>query len=291
MPVPANQVGYVFQPRDPAIYCEIYFPHKAAYQGAIYNALLAGRDPDIVRKYLKKSLDQGLFAELASYPNLLDPDLYSGRKRKITGDDKARAEARIDQYRSSFAGWSMYTVAGVFFGEAVNAPADLRPTQRFEAVEELVQVLRLIFRFSKRDLDQASDPLLAAASAADCTEIYRMIVFRTVSRLNRVTGLNPWADSERDRFLKQHAHWKTPKLKPKYEFAQKYFCQIAYEAEHWLDDCSLFVFGFLVRKFYQEVLQQQIDKQEAEIWVTSFLDLSVNVTARPHSLTDSVAPQ
>ena len=283
MPVTTDQIGYVFQPRDPSIYCEIYFPHKAAYQGAIYEALLDGRDPDTVRQYLKKSVDAGLIEELAVYPSLLNPDLYSNQKRKMSGDDKTRAEARIDQYRSSFAGWSMYTVAGVFFGEDKQAPPTLRPTQRLEAVEELVQVLRLIFRFSKRDLDQAGDRLQSTALAAGCEEVHRTIVFRTISRMEKVLGLHSWAASERDRFLAQHAHWNTPQLQHKYDFARQYFSDIAREAEHWLDDCSLFVFGFLVRKFGQKVLQQREEKQEAEIWVTHFLDLSVNVTARLQS--------
>lgn len=177
----------------------------------------------------------------------------------------------------------MYTVAGVFFGEDEQTPQEWRPTQRMEATEELVQVLRLIFRFSRRDLDQASDTLLEASLAADCDDIYRIIVFQTINRLERVAGLYPWAPSERNRFLAQHVHWKEPHLKYKYEFAQQYFCDIVREAEHWLDDCSLFVFGYLVRQFGREVLQQRQEKQEAEIWVTHFLDLSVNVTAQPPS--------
>lgn len=283
MPANTDQIGYVFQPRDPSVYCEIYFPHKAAYQGAIYDALLDGRDPDKVKHDLDESVDKGLVEELAVYPPLLNPDLYSGQEEKVAGDEKTRARERIKQYRSSFAGWSMYTVAGVFFGEDKQLPPTLRPTQRLEAVEELVQVLRLIFRFSRRDLDEAGDTLQSAALAAGCEEVHRIIVFRTISRLERVLGLHPWATSERDRFLAQHRHWNTPQLQRKYDFAQQHFEEIAREAEHWLDDCSLFVFGFLVRKFGQAVLQQREEKQEAEIWVTHFLDLSVNVTARPQS--------
>ncbi len=168
MPTDTDQVGYVFQPRDPSVYCEIYFPHKAAYQGEIYDALLGGSDPDTVRGYLKESVNKGLVEELAVYPPLLNPDLYSGRKKKCAGDAKVRAKVRIDQYRSSFAGWSMHTVAGVFFGENKQLPPTLRPTQRLEAAEEMVQVLRLIFRFNRRDLDAASDELLTAALAARC---------------------------------------------------------------------------------------------------------------------------
>ncbi len=283
MPANTDQIGYVVQPRDPSVYCEIYFPQKAAYQGEIYEALLEGTDPDKVKQYLKESVDEGLINELAVHPPLLNPDLHSGQKKKIKGDDKARAKVRIDQYRSSFAGWSMYTVAGVFFEDKNHKTRPgLRPTQRFEPTEELVQVLRLIFRFSRRDLDQKSDTLLTAALEAGCAEVYRTIVFRTISRMERAyDSVQPWDDSERDRFLAQHAYWKKPPLKSKYDFARKHFSDIVREAEHWLDDCALFVFGFLVRKFGRKVLQQREERQEAEIWVTHFLDLSVNVTARP----------
>lgn len=289
MPAPTDQIGYVFQPRDPSIYCETYFPHKAAYQGEIYNTLLDGKNPEIVKGYLKESVEVegGLIQELSPYPHLFDPDLYSDQKEPIAGNDKARAKARIDQYRSSFAGWSMYTVAGVFFSEDERLPETWHPTQRFEPAEELVQVLRVIFRFSRRDLDQKSDEILTTARSEDwkdCDDVYRIIVFRTISRLGRVSGLNPWDDSERDRFLAEHAHWNTPQLKRKYDFAEQYFCKIAREAEHWLDDCSLFVFGYLVRKFGRKVLQQRKERQEEEIWVTHFLDLSVNVMARPKAV-------
>lgn len=280
MPSDSDRRRYVFQPRDPSVYCELYFPHKAAYQGAIYKALLDGADPEKVKAYLAKSVDKGLVTDLSAYRPLFNPDLYSGISKTIDGDELARAKARIAQYRSSFAGWSMYTVAGVFFGENIQLPTSLRPTQRLEPAEELVQVLRLIFRFSKRDLDEPGDPLLDAALAANCDEVYRLIVFRTIQRMERVVGLNPWHSRERDRFLAQRRHWKQRKLRHKYEFARRYYSAIAREAEHWLDDCALFVFGFLVRRFGETVLQQREEKQEAEIWVTHFLDLSVNVTAR-----------
>lgn len=125
MPANTDRIGYVFQPRDPSIYCEIYFPQKAAYQGEIYNALLEGRDPDNVKKYLRESLKEGLTTELAVYPNLLNPDLYSGQKKTLGGDERTRARERIKQYRSSFAGWSMYTVAGVFFSKNERMPSDI----------------------------------------------------------------------------------------------------------------------------------------------------------------------
>lgn len=271
---------YVFQARDPSIYCEIYFPHKAAYQGPIYDALLDGRDPEFVQSYLIENIDKGLIDELKLYPSLLNPDLYK-KEDEIPDDNASPVERRIKQYRSSFAGWSMYTVAGVFFNNDNTKPIPFRPTYRFMPVEELVQVLRLIFRFSRRDLDKEDDPLLNKAQVAYCDEVYRMIIFRTISRMEYAQRINLWDPSEKARFLKEHEHWRdTDSLREKYKFAEEHYCEISKEAQHWLDDCSLFVFGFLVRKFAQEVLKQEEDKQEEQIWVTHFLDLSVNVTAR-----------
>lgn len=46
------------------------------------------------------------------------------------------------------------------------------------------------------------------------------------------------------------------------------------EVVKWIDDCALFVFGYLVRKFWKEVVKQR--SREDEIWVTSFLNLDIN---------------
>ena len=45
-----------------------------------------------------------------------------------------------------------------------------------------------------------------------------------------------------------------------------------------IDDRALFVFGYLVRQFWENVLSEKM--YEAEIWVTSLFDQLLNVIRR-----------
>lgn len=57
---------------------------------------------------------------------------------------------------------------------------------------------------------------------------------------------------------------------------QRYIFQsIARAAAKWIDDCALFIFGYLVGNFSQNVLDR--NKKEEEIWVASFFELTLNV--------------
>lgn len=58
-------------------------------------------------------------------------------------------------------------------------------------------------------------------------------------------------------------------------FVKKYFIVIAKEVDKWRDDCALFVFGYLVNKFAGKVIFEQ--KDEDEIWVASFFNLTLNI--------------
>jgi hypothetical protein len=46
----------------------------------------------------------------------------------------------------------------------------------------------------------------------------------------------------------------------------------------WADDCALFIFGYLVKKFAENVLEEKTKEQV--IWVTSFFDLTINEIKR-----------
>jgi len=56
---------------------------------------------------------------------------------------------------------------------------------------------------------------------------------------------------------------------------KNHYIDIAREVIKWFDDTVLFCFGFLVRRFWKRV--QQVGRQEDEIWVTSLLELGINV--------------
>ena len=65
---------------------------------------------------------------------------------------------------------------------------------------------------------------------------------------------------------------------PKKQFAEKYFSRIACETIKWTDDSALFIFGYLVREFSQEVLKTK--RLEEEIWVVSLFDMTLNIVSR-----------
>src|SRR5438270_7573604 len=105
---------YVFHRSDPGFYSEIYFPKKAAYQGAIFDSLRAGFHAEKVQEYLKRCAAE-LLVELQNWPQLLDPDQY-GRDTGASPQPPTRRQAvkRIGMYESVFRGYSIYSVDGVY---------------------------------------------------------------------------------------------------------------------------------------------------------------------------------
>jgi len=78
--------------------------------------------------------------------------------------------------------------------------------------------------------------------------------------------------------MARHKPWPKQKLL----FAQKYFTDIAKEAGKFLDDRALFVFGYLVHQFWQQVVKEEL--KEDEIWITGFFDLVLNVVKQDNSV-------
>jgi hypothetical protein len=52
------------------------------------------------------------------------------------------------------------------------------------------------------------------------------------------------------------------------------YAAIATEILKWFDDCALFTFGYLTRRFWSQV--SKVGRTEDEIWVTSFFNLGIN---------------
>jgi hypothetical protein len=67
-------------------------------------------------------------------------------------------------------------------------------------------------------------------------------------------------------------------MKAKKAFAEKYFCDVSREAQKWLDDCGLFLIGYLVRNFWERVLKEKM--YEEEIWVTTLFTTNLHVIKR-----------
>jgi hypothetical protein len=127
------EVIYPFGMTERIVFAEIYFPKRAAYYGAIFNALRFGYSADTVRDYLSRK-SEALLEELKDYPGLFDPHQYEHDVRKNKRLNVDDAKARIAMYVSPFKGWSTFSVDGVFFGE------DGR------VFEEATQIIRIMVR-------------------------------------------------------------------------------------------------------------------------------------------------
>jgi hypothetical protein len=116
--------------------------------------------------------------------------------------------------------------------------------------------------------------LESKAKATDCKDMLRSLARWLIDYDIRLNHHYSWAPSEKERFLSEHKHWPPVQV----AFAERNFEVVAKEVEKWTDDCGLFVFGYLVRKFSKNVLTQNM--AEEEIWVISSYDPCMNVVRR-----------
>ncbi|HYT93068.1 MAG TPA: hypothetical protein VEL76_30400 [Gemmataceae bacterium] len=245
---------YILSSSDSGTSAEIYFPKRAAYQGAIFDAVRNGFYEQPVKDYLTLNAAE-LIEELRDWGQILDPLKYASEKPLFRSLSAQDVVARVQMYKSVFKGYSMYTVDGVFFSDK---------TQTIH--EEAIQVLRLMFRFESR--------LEAEAKQRNCKDMLRSLSRWLIDYDIRLNCHYSWAPSEKERFLAEHRHWPESQL----AFAEQHFDAVAREVEKWTDDCGLFVFGYLVRKFSKNVLVQKMS--EEEIWVVSSYDPCLNVVRR-----------
>lgn len=109
------------------------------------------------------------------------------------------------------------------------------------------------------------------AQNAQCPDVLRAILFWVITQQALIHERTPWDTTSKKRFLRQYPPW----LKDKRAFVEEYFEAIAKEATKWTDDCRLFVFGYLVRKFSERLLE--VGRPEEEIWVASFFNLTISI--------------
>lgn len=253
-----HKTVYLFTLPGHGFFAEIYFPRKSAHQGTIFRALRKGYKDHIVKRYLRKNAS-GLLEEFKEYPQLLDPQQYDKegvekRKTDKVSSTKEEALERIELYSSPFKGWSLYQVDGVFFDK------------QGKVYEEATQVVRIMFRFQSSYYD--------AAKKENCLDILRAIIFWAITKQDLLDEHNLWDVKQYDEFFERHRPWPKRKL----AFTKKYFTLITKEIQKWLDDCVLFIFGYLVRQFSESVLYENLP--EEEIWVSSFFNLTVNVVKK-----------
>jgi hypothetical protein len=95
---------YILSSSDSGTAAEIYFPKKAAYQGAIFDALRNGFFEREVKAYLTINATD-LLDEMRDSSQVLDPLKYSydcPKFRKLSAPDVI---ARVEMYKSVFKGY------------------------------------------------------------------------------------------------------------------------------------------------------------------------------------------
>jgi hypothetical protein len=245
---------YVLSSSSAGLATEIYFPKRAAYQGAIFDALRQGFFERQVIDYLSLHA-AALLEELSDWQEILDPFKYSFDslpQRRLTEED---ARQRIAMYRSVFKGYSLYTVDGVFFSEETQT-----------VYEETTQVVRLTLRFES-ELERRPEH-------AHRRDLVRSLSYWLIDYDARLDYHFSWAPEQKERFLAEHQHWPG-ELR---DYVAVHFEGVAKEVEKWIDDCGLFIFGFVVRQFAENVVRQHMT--EEQIWVVNSFDPCINIVCR-----------
>lgn len=253
---------YVFTRGRRAILAELHLPKRVIYQSEIYEALKDGLDENLVKIYLSQEENtEAILNEMREYPQLFDPRQYERTRppRRMTFSvDEARQ--RIAMYRSYFKGWSMYEVDGVFLNEA---PEKLHLPVLERIDDERTQILKLIFR-----MESARE---AEAKTSGCYDVLEAIMRWVMAEHGRLDHVSPWRKGEMHRFLRLHGSWP----KHKRAFVDTHYNFITKEVKKWIDDTGMFVFCFVVRKFWQNVIQT--NSKEVEIWTANFFNMNLNI--------------
>jgi hypothetical protein len=258
-----SAISYEFQPGKRSIFAEIYFPKKIAFQGAIFQALRDGLNEGFVKRKLEGYAPLLLETELSVYPHWFDPVRYTSAELRTNRPTNEEAQQRMAMYESPFYGWSMYEVDGVFLSKR-------KRHGKKQIDEERTQVIRLIFVFN--------DNSEKRSIKAGYLDVYRAILYWVMSVYGHTEHDVFWSDAEMNRFLNRHDEWKGTK---KYEYARRVYKRLAAAITKWIDDCGLFIFGFLVRELWTSVVKaaeaEEAEKLEDEIWVSSIFHFNINI--------------
>lgn len=253
--MPEQQTRYIFNFSEQCIFSEIYFPKRAPYYGPLFDVLSQGYDEAYVKTILSLEVSASyLLDEFRNFPDLFNPHRYSTARIRNTPVSEQEAVQRMRMYKSTFRGWSVYSVDGVFFD------SQGRP------IEESVQVVRIIFRFE--------NSLKEEAIAKGCLDVFASMLSWLLYPRGRSEDYKIWSNGEKARYLKKHTFWP----KRKRLFAEQNFTKIALEVGKWLDDRILFVFAYLAHNFWSEIKRRGF--LEEEIWFTNFYDLVLNTVRK-----------
>ncbi len=84
-------------------------------------------------------------------------------------------------------------------------------------------------------------------------------------------ALPPFGDADKERFVSEHGPFVAGEL----AYIKNNYVAVATETLKWFDDCVLFTFGYLARRFWKKVAE--VGRREDEIWITSFFNAGINV--------------
>ncbi len=249
-----ENVTYEFSRGRRSILAEIYFPHRVATQGVIFDTLKKGLDIKHVKAYLVRNAGQ-IMRELDAYPHWFNPERYGANV--AVKSPVARAKQRMEMCSQVFYGWSMYEVDGVFLKK-----------DGITIDEERTQVLRLMFRFVDEELE-------IKAYADGYPEVYRAVQYWVMSEYGHTDNYLVWDERERERFISRHVMWSSEQRK----YARLLYEKLTPKLVKWIADCGLIVFGYIVREFWKEIVSLNAiegGSLEDEIWVTSVFQLNIN---------------
>ncbi|MFH1354072.1 MAG: hypothetical protein ABIH36_02190 [bacterium] len=239
---------YLYTLRHPGLFAEFYFPKRIVYQSEIVKALQDGIEGIKVKKYLSMYARE-LLEELAAYPYVLDPQRYAGRRTETMGAEDIKK--RVEMYKNPFFGWSSYSVEGAFLNTEVG-----------ELQDELTQVVRVVFRFESE---------LEIAREKGAERIVQGITSWLLMNYYHRVALPPYGKTQIQQFVIGHPSFSEQEL----VYINNNYPTIATEILKWFDDCVLFTFGYLTRRFWRRVAE--VGRREDEIWVTSFFNAGINV--------------
>ena len=107
--------------------------------------------------------------------------------------------------------------------------------------------------------------------------MYRAILYWVMSVYGHTEHDVFWSKGEMNRFLMRHSDWDLKKTR----YAKRLYRELAGAITKWIDDCGLFVFGYLVRALWNQIVllarTGEEVKLEDEIWVSSIFHFNINV--------------
>lgn len=246
---------YQVHSNEPSIYVEVYLPKKARLQGVLYNTLTAGFSVETVRDYFR-DLDRPGNEEKKEMVRRVSSPGWTVLREDLTPDE-------IEKFPRLFFGYSMYEVEGVFLKQVKNGPVE--DDDCFERVEEVTQVIRMIFKYSCANEKHDTIDYIKAAMRDPLSEIGT--IDENYFDQGWIKNMNTEVRSA---------------LQPFYQ---------------WVRYVGWFLYGFLLYNVCEGIVElckqapsaehkdagtpaKEPPEQQDQIWVTSLWNLNVNVIDR-----------